>query len=340
MARDGLCSIGELAALAGVTVKTVRFYSDRGLLPETARTHGGHRLYGPGALDRLRLIRSLRALDLPLPQIERVLAAQDEAQETARDAAGGPDGSVRAAAHTGVPPAVPARAQTSVLEDALARRLREVGSRLAVLRWQEAALRLLHEPATPGELAQRLGLVASVAAAPTTAPLARFWRQWLRPARLPAALTDRIVDRAVPQLPADPAPAHVLAFARLHALVAEIRPEADKSQPVAHRPGSGWRPEVLYPGLMEAFALAAPHVRTGRPPGPGDALDCFVAAHARAHPDTPRDTPAFRRRLAVLLTSEPRVDRYWALTAELSGSPATPGAAHTWLSTALTAPSA
>ncbi|MER7399775.1 MerR family transcriptional regulator, partial [Streptomyces sp. NPDC000151] len=50
-------SIGELAEQAGVTVKTVRFYSDRGLLPEAARSAGGHRRYGPEALDRLRLIR-------------------------------------------------------------------------------------------------------------------------------------------------------------------------------------------------------------------------------------------------------------------------------------------
>ncbi|UXI82415.1 MerR family transcriptional regulator, partial [Streptomyces vinaceusdrappus] len=71
--HDGLCGIGELAERAGVTVKTVRFYSDRGLLPEAARSAGGHRRYGSDALGRLRLIRSLRALGLSVPQVRRVL---------------------------------------------------------------------------------------------------------------------------------------------------------------------------------------------------------------------------------------------------------------------------
>ncbi|MFD0853398.1 MerR family DNA-binding transcriptional regulator, partial [Actinomadura adrarensis] len=65
MKHDGFWSIGELAERAGGTVKTVRFYSDLGLLPESPRSSGGHRRYGPAALERLRLIRSLRALDLP-----------------------------------------------------------------------------------------------------------------------------------------------------------------------------------------------------------------------------------------------------------------------------------
>ncbi|CAM5310591.1 MerR family transcriptional regulator [Streptomyces californicus] len=51
--HDDRYAIGELAERAGVTVKTVRFYSDRGLLPEASRTTGGHRRYGPEAAERL-----------------------------------------------------------------------------------------------------------------------------------------------------------------------------------------------------------------------------------------------------------------------------------------------
>lgn len=39
--HDGLCTIGELAEHLGVSVKTVRFYSDRGLLPEASRAPAG-----------------------------------------------------------------------------------------------------------------------------------------------------------------------------------------------------------------------------------------------------------------------------------------------------------
>lgn len=71
--HDGLWSIGELAERAGVTVKAVRFYSDNGLLPEASRSAGGHRRYGPDALGRLRLLRSLRTLGLPVREVRRVL---------------------------------------------------------------------------------------------------------------------------------------------------------------------------------------------------------------------------------------------------------------------------
>ncbi|WP_371496091.1 MerR family transcriptional regulator [Kitasatospora sp. NBC_00374] len=71
--------IGELAEAAGVSVKTVRFYSDSGLLPESGRSPGGHRRYGASALERLRTVRRLRALGLPLPAVAEVLRGDAEA---------------------------------------------------------------------------------------------------------------------------------------------------------------------------------------------------------------------------------------------------------------------
>ncbi|MBT2441764.1 MerR family transcriptional regulator [Streptomyces sp. ISL-36] len=289
-------SIGELAARAGVSVKTVRFYSDRGLLPEAARSAGGHRRYGPQALDRLRLIRSLRTLDLPVPDVGRVLDEED------------------------------------ALEDVIAGQLRELGSQLAALRWREAALTLLRDcPA--GERVERLRLVGAVTAPPSTEPLARFWRRWLPP-RLPARVVSSILEQTVPQPPADPAPAQVLAFARLHAFVSRPCVGNDRGQPAAHRADGGHRPAVLYDGLTEAYALAAPALRAGRAPHAGDALDCFVAAYTRSRGVS--DTPDFRRRLREVLAADPRIDHYWQLAAELA-DPAhpTPGAAHDWLLAAL-----
>ncbi|WP_037764129.1 MerR family transcriptional regulator [Streptomyces sp. 142MFCol3.1] len=291
-----MLSIGELAERAGVTVKTVRFYSDRGLLPESVRSSGGHRRYGPEALERLHLIRSLRALDLPVPEVGRVLDEKD------------------------------------ALEDVVAGRLREIGSRLTALRWQEAALQLLQDCA-PDERAERLRLIGSVAVPPSTAPLARFWRRWLPP-RLPARLVSAIVEQAVPQPPEGPTPAQVLAFTRLHAFVSAPCPgKGRQGQPAAHGPDGG-RPAVLYDGLGEAYGLAARQLRADRSPHGGEALDCFVSAYARSRGT--RDTPDFRRRLSRLLAADPRIDHYWELTAELNGpTEPTPGAAHDWLCTAL-----
>ncbi|MEU1333664.1 MerR family transcriptional regulator [Streptomyces sp. NPDC005865] len=303
-----MCSIGQLAERAGVTVKTVRFYSDRGLLPEAARSGGGHRRYGPDALDRLRLIRSLRTLDLPVPDVRRVLDQDDD------------------------------------LEDLVARQLREVTSRLAALRWREAALRLLAESdCTVRERAERLRLIGTVSFPPGTAAIARFWRCWL-PARLPARVAAAVVDRAVPALPDAPTPAQVLAFARLQEFVtgpcavAGPRAGAGLGVPEVHVPGKGYRPAVLYEGLPEAFELAAAELRAGRAPHAGEALDCFAAVHAAALGR--RDTADFRRGLHPLLAAETRVDRYWQLTAEIETPPPgppepTPGAADNWLRAAL-----
>ncbi|MFI7061107.1 MerR family transcriptional regulator [Kribbella sp. NPDC050124] len=65
-------SIGELAHRAGVSVKTVRYYSDQGLLA-SRRTAAGHRRYDGNAPARLELIRTLRALGIDLATVRAVL---------------------------------------------------------------------------------------------------------------------------------------------------------------------------------------------------------------------------------------------------------------------------
>ncbi|WNV91308.1 MerR family transcriptional regulator [Umezawaea sp. Da 62-37] len=66
-------SIGELARLTGLSVRTVRFYSDAGLVPVVGRTGGGYRTYDVAGLNRLRLVRTLRDLGVGLPTVRRVL---------------------------------------------------------------------------------------------------------------------------------------------------------------------------------------------------------------------------------------------------------------------------
>ncbi|MHB0906012.1 helix-turn-helix domain-containing protein [Streptomyces argenteolus] len=57
----------------GVSVETVRFHSDGRLLPEVSHSACGHRRYAPEAAERLSLIRSLRGLDPPVPEVRRIL---------------------------------------------------------------------------------------------------------------------------------------------------------------------------------------------------------------------------------------------------------------------------
>ena len=66
-------SIGELAARTGLPVRTLRYYSDRGLLPPAARSEAGYRLYDEDAVARVALVRTLRELGVGLKNIARVL---------------------------------------------------------------------------------------------------------------------------------------------------------------------------------------------------------------------------------------------------------------------------
>jgi DNA-binding transcriptional MerR regulator len=66
-------AIGELAERTGLTVKAIRFYSDRGIVPAAGRTPAGHRYYDHTAVARLRLVRTLRELGLGLTVIRRIL---------------------------------------------------------------------------------------------------------------------------------------------------------------------------------------------------------------------------------------------------------------------------
>ncbi|WP_328498634.1 MerR family transcriptional regulator [Streptomyces sp. NBC_00414] len=290
---DGTLGIGELAARARTTVKTVRFYSDRGLLPEASRSGGGHRRYGPEAPERLRMIRALRSLGVPVPEIGRVLDRGD------------------------------------TLEAVVARRLDGLGSELAALRWREAALRAVQDGA-PGQLAERLELIGAVSVPPSTSALAHYWRRLL-PVRLSARLRGAVTEAAVPQPSADPTPEQVLAFARIHALATA----ATDHCLVSHRPVTAAHPDLLYEGLHEAYVLVVAALRADRAPGSGEALDCFVAAHARD--SGTRDSPAFRRALTGRLAAadHPVMARYWQLAKELTPD-VTLGGADSWLREALT----
>jgi len=66
-------TIGELSRRTGVPVKTLRFWSDEGLLPPATRTSSGYRLYAEDATVRLDLVRTLRDAGLGLEAIKKVL---------------------------------------------------------------------------------------------------------------------------------------------------------------------------------------------------------------------------------------------------------------------------
>ncbi|MEU1982982.1 MerR family transcriptional regulator [Nocardia sp. NPDC019395] len=74
--RDTLFTIGRLARRTGLDARTIRFWSDAGLVPPTTRSSAGYRLYDTEAVARLELVHTLRELDIDLATVRAVLERQ------------------------------------------------------------------------------------------------------------------------------------------------------------------------------------------------------------------------------------------------------------------------
>jgi DNA-binding transcriptional MerR regulator len=74
-----MLTISQLASYAGVTVRAVRHYHAKGLLPEPGRDHSGYRRYDAAAVVELIRIRTLAEAGVPLSRVRQLLAAGDEA---------------------------------------------------------------------------------------------------------------------------------------------------------------------------------------------------------------------------------------------------------------------
>jgi MerR family transcriptional regulator, thiopeptide resistance regulator len=69
----GDLTVGEVARLCGVTVRTLHHYDEIGLVPASGRSGNGYRTYDRLALERLQLVLGYRELDLSLERIAELL---------------------------------------------------------------------------------------------------------------------------------------------------------------------------------------------------------------------------------------------------------------------------
>jgi DNA-binding transcriptional MerR regulator len=80
--------IGQVAALAGVGVDTIRYYERLGLLPAAPRRSTGYRMFDAATVERIKLIKQLQELSLTLEEIDAMLrAVTTEDADCAREAA-------------------------------------------------------------------------------------------------------------------------------------------------------------------------------------------------------------------------------------------------------------
>lgn len=70
--------IGEVSEKADVSTQAIRYYERIGVLPEARRSRNGYRIYDDNDVDRLRFVRSARALDFSLDDIQEILELRDQ----------------------------------------------------------------------------------------------------------------------------------------------------------------------------------------------------------------------------------------------------------------------
>jgi len=81
MALGKRLKIGEVAALSGVRVKTIRYYEDMGLLaPTVERSDTGYRMFHLEVLKRLEFIKRSQSLGLCLQEIQSLLLLHDQGE--------------------------------------------------------------------------------------------------------------------------------------------------------------------------------------------------------------------------------------------------------------------
>ncbi|MFG2982143.1 MerR family transcriptional regulator [Streptomyces sp. NPDC048258] len=306
MDSDALYSIGELARRTGLTVKTVRFYSDEGIVPPTDRSPAGYRLYDADALARLDLARTLRDLGLDLGTVRKVLDREVSVPDVAR-------------AHAD---ALDVQIQTLRLRRAVLRAVARRGP-------TPMELNLMHRLAKLSE-AERHRLVSdfiddtfgSLDANPEFVAMMRS---------------------AMPMLPEDPMPEQVEAWVELAELCQDtgfreaVRRMAEYQAEERSQGDTGGLHHELNEAVRERIdeALAAGILPTSAEAAP--ITDSLAALYAHAF-ERADDGDLRRWLLARLETAaDPRAERYWELIATINGWPVSPSLApvFTWFTAAL-----
>lgn len=72
-----LLLIGEVTAMSGVPIRTIRYYESLGLLKSSGRTQGGFRQFSSDVLKRLAFIKRAQSLSLSLQEIGEILQVYD-----------------------------------------------------------------------------------------------------------------------------------------------------------------------------------------------------------------------------------------------------------------------
>ncbi|MFJ4849556.1 MULTISPECIES: MerR family transcriptional regulator [unclassified Streptomyces] len=300
-----LLTIGQLARRTGMPVRTIRYWSDLGVVPPADRSGGGYRLYDTEGVARLQLVRTLRELGLGLEEVRRVLEREATVAEVA-------------AAH-----------------------VQALDVQIRALRLNRAVLATVAGRQSDTEEMELMNHLARLSAQERTAIIEDFAREVFDGLEADPLLQDRIRGLP-PQLPDDPTPQQVDAWIELAELVADPAFRTRMRHMMEHhaqgrgdRNGPGRQPGAFLFFAQKIALLVTPARENGTDPASDEAaavLDDLLGTG----PGSPRRSEVLQRIEAALDT---QADRYGHLLAVIRGEEPGPAANpdHHWLAQALRA---
>jgi DNA-binding transcriptional MerR regulator len=303
MSHMGFLTIGELARRTGLTTRTIRFYSDEGLLPPASRTSGGYRLYDGASLARLELLRTLRELGLGLPEASAALAGRSSVAELAR------------------------------------RHVTLLDEQIRVLRLRRAVLRAVARTEAELDGVRLMKDLASMTDAERAALIDEFWDEVTTGLDINPSF-EAGMRSAKPALPDDPSPEQLEAWLELAELVrdkdfrARIRGMSE-AHSAARAEGESMDepPSTTKDRWLGWTSRATAALSAGEEPGSaaGQALAAEVTEAFGMSPAEAADQ--------IATGTDTRAERYWQLMATINGWPQWPSQvpASEWIIAALRA---
>ncbi len=294
MAKERL-TIGELSRRTEVAVKTLRFYSDEGLLPPAERSRSGYRLYADEALVRIDLIRTLREADLGLDSIKKVL-----------------------------------RRETS-LADALRLRLAAVEAHVASLQRIGAALRAALRSEPNEDDVRRLCAVTRLSNEERKAVIENFYERVSEGIPIDEKWKRRMIEASAPKLPDNPTPEQLDAWIELAEIVSD--PEfVENLRDSAKEVWGKFDITVMRRAGDEVAAAAKEAIARSVAAESEEArqiVERYGAALAAAKGGTfdERSRHGMRERFEQ---HDPRAARYWELVALMNGTPSVASIVKEW----------
>ncbi|MGA2451060.1 MAG: MerR family transcriptional regulator [Polyangiaceae bacterium] len=288
-------AIGELSRRTGVPVKTLRFYSDKGLLPPAERSGSGYRLYADEALVRIDLIRTLREAGLGLASIKKVL-----------------------------------RRETSFAE-ALRLRLAAIEVHVASLQRIGAALRAALRSEPNEDDVRRLCAVTRLSNEERRAVIESFYNRVSEGIPIDEKWKRQMIDASAPKLPDNPTPEQLDAWIELAELVAD--PNFVESLRINAKEVWGkFDMTIIRQAGDEVAAAAKEALARAVTPDSEEAkqiVERYATALAAARGGTLDDT--MRRGMRDRFERhDPRAARYWELVSTLNGTPSVASTINEW----------